>query len=140
MKTWENCNRTLFLLPHLGNRKGVLLQFFQVFILSSLQYRQKFSLYQHKSTSASLVRVPVAEALPLVAEALPPGCGGSAHFLQKQSQLLILGLEFDKKSPIFLSHCKSSREIKTEGNVKGKSNYHAQRTLQRKKDYKGRMK
>ena len=43
------------------------------------------------------VRVPVAEALPLVAEALPTGCGGSAHFLQKQSQLLVLGLEFDKK-------------------------------------------
>ena len=43
------------------------------------------------------MRVPVAEALPLVAEALPPGCGGSAHFLQKQSQLLVLGLEFDKK-------------------------------------------
>ena len=28
-------------------------------------------------------------------EALPPGCGGSAHFLQKQSQLLVLGLKFD---------------------------------------------
>ena len=43
------------------------------------------------------MRVLVAEALPLVAEALPPGCGGSAQFLQKQSQLLVLGLEFDKK-------------------------------------------
>ena len=36
----------------------------------------------------------------MVAEALPPGCGGSAHFLQKQSQLLVLGLEFDKKHVI----------------------------------------
>ena len=43
------------------------------------------------------MRVPVAEALPSVAEALPLGCGGSAQFLQKQSQLLVLGLEFDKK-------------------------------------------
>ena len=45
------------------------------------------------------MRVPVAEALPLVAEALPSGCGGSARFLQKQSQLLVLGLrlEFNKK-------------------------------------------
>ena len=43
------------------------------------------------------MRVPVAEALPSVAEALLPGCGGSARFLQKQSQLLVLGLslEFD---------------------------------------------
>ena len=45
------------------------------------------------------MRVPVAEALPSVAEALLPGCGGSARFLQKQSQLLVLGLslEFDKR-------------------------------------------
>ena len=44
------------------------------------------------------MRVLVAEALPSVAEALPSGCGGSARFLQKQSQLLVLGLrlEFDK--------------------------------------------
>ena len=41
------------------------------------------------------MRVPVAEALPSVAEALPPGCGGSARFLQKQSQLLVLGLSLD---------------------------------------------
>ena len=41
------------------------------------------------------MRVPVAEALPSVAEALPPGCGGFARFLQKHSQLLVLGLEFD---------------------------------------------
>ena len=33
----------------------------------------------------------------MVAEALPPGCRGSAQFLQKQSQHLVLGLEFDKK-------------------------------------------
>ena len=39
--------------------------------------------------------VLVAEALPSVAEALPPGCGGSAHFLQKQSQLLVLGLSLE---------------------------------------------
>ena len=40
--------------------------------------------------------VPVAEALPSVAEVLPPGCGDFARFLQKLSQLLVLGLEFDK--------------------------------------------
>ena len=45
------------------------------------------------------MRVPVAEALPSVAEALPPSCGGSAQFLQKQSQLLVLGLKFDKSPP-----------------------------------------
>ena len=46
-----------------------------------------------------LVRVLVAEALASVAEALPSGCGGSARFFQKQSQLLVLGLrlEFDNK-------------------------------------------
>ena len=53
-----------------------------------------------------LVRGSVAEALPSVAEALPSGCGGSACFLQKQSQLLVLGLrlEFDKRNiPLELS-------------------------------------
>ena len=57
MKTWENCNRTLFLLPHLGNRKSVQLQFFQVFLLSSLFYRSKFRFNQHKSILTTLVWV-----------------------------------------------------------------------------------
>ena len=35
------------------------------------------------------MRVLVAQALPPVAQALPPGCAGSARFLQKQSQLLV---------------------------------------------------
>ena len=39
--------------------------------------------------------VPVAQALPPVAQALPPGCAGSVRFLQKQSQLLVLGLGLD---------------------------------------------
>ena len=44
-----------------------------------------------------LVGVLVAEALPMVAEAPSPGCGGYACFMQKQSQLLVIGLEFDNK-------------------------------------------
>ena len=40
------------------------------------------------------------QALPPFAQALPPGCACSVRFLQKQSQLLVLGLslEFDKKN------------------------------------------
>ena len=59
------------------------------------------------------MRVPVAEALPSVAEALPSGCGGSARFLQKLSQLPVLGLrlEFDIKS------CTLAIEIRERGIV-----------------------
>ena len=57
--------------------ESVLLQFFQVFILSSLQFRPGFRFNQHKSNQFGC------------------GCGRSANLLQKQSRLLLLGLEFD---------------------------------------------
>ena len=44
---------------------------------------QNLDLNNIKSTSVSLVR--------------GSSCGGSGNFVQKQSQLLVLGLEFDKK-------------------------------------------
>ena len=49
------------------------------------------------------IQHPIAEALPSVAEALLRGCGASAPFLQKKSQLLVLSLEFDKKNMFYRS-------------------------------------
>ena len=70
------------------------------------------------------MRVPVAEALPSVAEALPSGCGGSAPFCNKQSPLLVQGLrlEFDKNlNSIEMLNCKIVNVDKLQDNLRSKN-------------------